>query len=87
VPSGELREQPAFAGEVQTAGAGPPGQAGDQLLVDHVQTVTARGLVTDELVQVQGRCSGTASVIRCHLHDRSYTVVSTVPGLTGSRRV
>jgi hypothetical protein len=48
----ELGEQPVLTGELQTARTGPPGQAGDQLLIDRIQTLTARGLNAHELVQV-----------------------------------
>ena len=55
---GELGEQPALAGQLQSARAGPPGQAGDQLLVDRVQLVRARRFLAHELVQVHGLLLG-----------------------------
>jgi len=57
-PLGQLREQPALAGQLQPAGTGTPGQAGDQLLVDRVQSIAAGRLVTNELVEVHGRLLG-----------------------------
>ena len=53
-PLGQLREQPALAGQLQPAGTGTPGQLGDQLFVDSVQTrrVRGRGLTAGELVEV-----------------------------------
>ena len=50
-PLGQLLQQPALAGQLQPARAGPLGQPRDQLLVDRVQTVQRPRLVAVELVR------------------------------------
>jgi hypothetical protein len=55
-PLGQLREQPALAGQRQPAGAGPAGQLRDQLLIHRVQARRRqRRLAAGKHVQVHGR--------------------------------
>jgi hypothetical protein len=63
-PLGQLREQPALAGQLQPAGTGTPGQLGDQLFVDSVQT--RRVQISPPVSSSRStNCSGITSVIRC----------------------
>jgi hypothetical protein len=55
---GQLREQPALAGQLQPARSGPASETGNQLLVDRVQLVRARRPVAYELVQVHALLLG-----------------------------
>jgi hypothetical protein len=56
-PLRELGEQTTLAGQRQPTGPGPAGEAGDQLLVDRVQTVRASRLVP-EFIQVHSLLLG-----------------------------
>ena len=73
-PLGQLRQQPALAGQLQPARAGPARPAGRSTARPPRPARRPRPWSPASSSRSTA-CSGITSVIGCSLHDRSYTVV------------